>query len=491
MERLNKKTGKKLNTVQYQSLDTINLSKVSERRYQDLFNNASDAIFIRDLKGNIIEVNEGAVTLTGYTHNELTGMNASEFLTAESFKLIMKKQKALLEDEAANQRYELEIIRKDGVRLSAESRTSLLTHNGRPIGVQGIVRDITERKQMEEALRFLSSVLEQAKDSIIVTNHNYEIEYVNKATEELYGYSQEELVGLTPLILNAEPMAEDIQRDIYKTVSSGEVMTGTVLNKRKDGSTFVCDFKVSPLSDKDGRVLGYIGIQRDITEQRRMEEALQASEERFRNIYEESPIGIELYDCDARLLTVNRACLDIFGVSNIAEVQGFKLFDDLNITDEVKQRLRKRETVRYEALFDFEKVKKHKLYNTSKSGTIHLNVLITPLGERREKRLGGYLVQVQDITEHKQVEKALRESEERYRTVADFTYDWEYWIDSDGDLRYISPSCERMTGYRVDEFLRDPKLLDRIIHPDDYPVIAQHINGEFKSKEALHVDFRI
>ena len=491
MERLNKKTGKKLNTVQYQSLDTINLSKVSERRYQDLFNNASDAIFIRDLKGNIIEVNEGAVTLTGYTHNELTGMNASEFLTAESFKLIMKKQKALLEDEAANQRYELEIIRKDGVRLSAESRTSLLTHNGRPIGVQGIVRDITERKQMEEALRFLSSVLEQAKDSIIVTNHNYEIEYVNKATEELYGYSQEELVGLTPLILNAEPMAEDIQRDIYKTVSSGEVMTGTVLNKRKDGSTFVCDFKVSPLSDKDGRVLGYIGIQRDITEQRRMEEALQASEERFRNIYEESPIGIELYDCDARLLTVNRACLDIFGVSNIAEVQGFKLFDDLNITDEVKQRLRKRETVRYEALFDFEKVKKHKLYNTSKSGTIHLNVLITPLGERREKRLGGYLIQVQDITEHKQVEKALRESEERYRTVADFTYDWEYWIDSDGDLRYISPSCERMTGYRVDEFLRDPKLLDRIIHPDDYPVIAQHINGEFKSKEALHVDFRI
>ncbi|GAI26662.1 unnamed protein product, partial [marine sediment metagenome] len=287
-------------------------------------------------------------TITGYTHNELTGMNVSEFLTAESFKATMKKQKALLKDETSTQRYELEIIRKDGVRLSAESRTKLLTHNGRPIGVQCIVRDFTERKRAEEALRFLSSVLEQAKDSVIVTNHNYEIEYVNKATEELYGYSREELVGLTPLILNAEPMAGDIQRDIYKTVSLGEVMTATVLNKRKDGSTFVCDFKVSPLSDKDGRVLGYIGIQRDITEQRRMEDAL-------------------------------------------------------------------------------------------------------------------------------------RESEERYRTVADFTYDWEYWIGPDGDFRYISPSCERITGYRVDEFLRDPKLLDRIIHPDDYPVIAQHINGEFKS----------
>jgi len=116
MEWSKEKTGKKLNTANHEPPDIVNLSKVSERHYQDLFNNASDAIFIRDLKGNIIEINEAAVTLTGYTHNELTGMNVSEFLTAESFKLIMKKQKALLKDETANQRYELEIVRKDGVR---------------------------------------------------------------------------------------------------------------------------------------------------------------------------------------------------------------------------------------------------------------------------------------------------------------------------------------------------------------------------------------
>ncbi|GAI81210.1 unnamed protein product, partial [marine sediment metagenome] len=98
MEWSKEKAGKKLNTAQHESLDTSNLSKVSERRYQDLFNNASDAIFIRDLKGNITEVNEAAVTLTGYPRNELTGMNVSEFLTTESFKATMKKQKALLKD---------------------------------------------------------------------------------------------------------------------------------------------------------------------------------------------------------------------------------------------------------------------------------------------------------------------------------------------------------------------------------------------------------
>ena len=121
MGRLNKKTSRNPHTAHHESPDIINLSKVLAGRYQDLFNNASDAIFIRDLKGNITEVNKAAATLTGYTHNELTGMNASEFLTAESFKLIMKKQKALLEDETATQRYELEIIRKDGVRRNMES----------------------------------------------------------------------------------------------------------------------------------------------------------------------------------------------------------------------------------------------------------------------------------------------------------------------------------------------------------------------------------
>jgi len=96
MGRLNKKTGKKLNTANHDSPDSFNLPEVSARRYQDLFNNASDAIFIRDLKGKITEVNEAAATLTGYTHNELKGMNVSEYLAVESFKLVMKKQKAML-----------------------------------------------------------------------------------------------------------------------------------------------------------------------------------------------------------------------------------------------------------------------------------------------------------------------------------------------------------------------------------------------------------
>ena len=92
-------------------------------------------------------------------------------------------------------------------------------------------------------------------------------------------------------------------------------------------------------------------------ERKRAEEALRRSEEKFKNIYAESPIGIELYDSSGRLLDVNQACLDTFGVSDVSEVKGFPLFDDPNVSEEVKERLLRGGAVRYEVPFDFGKVR--------------------------------------------------------------------------------------------------------------------------------------
>jgi PAS domain S-box-containing protein len=86
---------------------------------------------------------------------------------------------------------------------------------------------------------------------------------------------------------------------------------------------------------------------------------------------------------------------------------------------------------------------------------------------------------------------ALRESEERFRTIADFTYDWAYWLDPDGNYVYVSPSCERITGYRAGEFRQDPTLLETIIHPDDGAAVAEHLRTEPLEGEAHLFEFRI
>lgn len=97
----------------------------------------------------------------------------------------------------------------------------------------------------------------------------------------------------------------------------------------------------------------------------------------------------------------------------------------------------------------------------------------------------------QESVEHKRAEEALQQSNEWFRAVADFTFDWEYWIGPDGKFLYVSPSCERITGYHPDAFQREPGLLEAIIHPEDRAFIARHLRAELESQDVFSFDFRI
>ena len=93
--------------------------------------------------------------------------------------------------------------------------------------------------------------------------------------------------------------------------------------------------------------------------------------------------------------------------------------------------------------------------------------------------------------ERKHADETQKKAEERFRTMADFTYDWEYWVGPDRRFIYVSPSCERITGYRADEFMADPELAQRIIHPDDYKIVSEHIHNEPQGEETSSIEFRI
>jgi len=127
--------------------------KHSESRYRDLFESASDAIFIRDLKGNIIEANQAASVLSGYTAGELARMNISELLTLESLETVMESQQRQLAGQTISQRYEVELTRKDGTRATMEAMERLITRNQQPVAIHSVARDITEQKRVREYMR--------------------------------------------------------------------------------------------------------------------------------------------------------------------------------------------------------------------------------------------------------------------------------------------------------------------------------------------------
>lgn len=200
-------------------------------------------------------------------------------------------------------------------------------------------------------------------------------------------------------------------------------------------------------------------------------------------ILENTPVGISKF-IDSKQVWGNRKTEELFLYSK--EEIGFQTIRSLFPSDEACDKLRQ------EA---YPKLAQGQVYETvqelvRKDG-VHLQVRCIGKAIEPPDLSKGVLWLQEDITERKQVEEALKESEQRYRTIADFTSDWEYWIMPDGAFRYISLSCEEVSGYSPDEFYHDPQLLTRIIHPDDLHRYSGHRHRLTALGAPEPIDFRI
>jgi PAS domain S-box-containing protein len=137
-----------------------------------------------------------------------------------------------------------------------------------------VVRDITEKKKVQEKITFLAGIVDHASESVIATDQNGKIIYANPATEDLYEYKKEELLGKELEIINAELYRERIQKEIYEAALYGEVWQGELLNRRKDGKVFYTSTFVSKMVDKNGDFLALVWFQRDITQRKRYHEEM-------------------------------------------------------------------------------------------------------------------------------------------------------------------------------------------------------------------------
>ncbi|MBN1179901.1 MAG: response regulator [Anaerolineae bacterium] len=175
------------------------------------------------------------------------------------------------------------------------------------------------------------------------------------------------------------------------------------------------------------------------------------TEQWFREIYAESPIGIELYDADGLLIDINAASMKIFGVSDATKAYGLRMFNNPNFPHDAKERLLLGETVHYETAYDFERVKRLKRYETTRSGTICLDVKIAALGEDKSTPT-GYLFQVQDITAQKRTQEAMH-----FQTLLlDQIQDMVTATDLEGNIIYVNEAEVRHLRRSRAELLGQP-----------------------------------
>jgi PAS domain S-box-containing protein len=315
----------------------------SEGRYRVLVENAIDIIYTRDLDGNITAINKAAERITGYTRKEMLAMNIAQVVPPEYRERLAQIEAARVTGADATP-YEMQFVRKDGHRITLEATTRIIEKDGVAVGVQGIARDITERRQAEERLRLQGSALEAAANAIVITSRTGTIEWVNPAFCTLTGYSAAEAVGHNPgELVKSGKHDRAFFKNLWATILDGRVWQSETINRRKDGTLYTEFQTITPVREGQGEISHFIAIKEDITERTRAEEevrelndnleqrveertaALRESEERFRLLAETMPDAV-LVGQDGRNVYANPAAARLLRAATPAALLGLDVF---------------------------------------------------------------------------------------------------------------------------------------------------------------------
>ncbi|MBN2228676.1 MAG: PAS domain S-box protein [Candidatus Thorarchaeota archaeon] len=306
-----------------------------------------------------------------------------------------------------------------------------------------------ELTQKEEASRY-RVLVESMNDGFGIIDKEGIFTYVNLRFARMLAYEPDDMVGKT-LVTFLDEVNKKILRENIRQRQRGASTQYELAWTRSTGEQIPTIVSGAPLLDDDGKHIGSFAVITDITELKASRKALEESTEMLKRIFEESPVGIEIFDAEGVLTTANKAALEIGGLKDINDLIGFSLFDDPNLPKEMKARLIRGESVEFEAILDFDRVNEMKLYPTLRSGKIVLESWIKPLGLENNGGFKGYLSQIIEKTEHRAAEAALVDSEKRYQLLAENVTDVIFTTDLELNLTYVSTSVDHLLGYSAEE----------------------------------------
>jgi len=284
--------------------------------------------------------------------------------------------------------------------------------------------------ELHNSRRNLQVLFDELGDFLFILDTAGRIRQVNPVVLGRLGYSLAELSG-QPVTLVHPPERRQEATAIVAAMLAGQTDSCTIPLLTRSGELIPVETRIT--RGKWGNQDVLFGVSRDVSQRRRAEQALEESRRRYKAIFDQSPIAIEFYDAEGLLARVNQSCLEMFGVLDPEELEGFRLFEDPNITVAARQDLRKGKSIRFQSDFSFDLVRARGLYRTSRTGSCTLDIQIAPLVEGTDAI--GYVAQVQDITARRRAEVALHESERKFRSLfersadAMFLYDGHVFTD--------------------------------------------------------------
>ncbi len=439
--------------------------EISQARYFDLYDLAPVGYLTLSEASLILEANLTLAGLLGVAKAILIRQPFNHFVLPEDRGLFHRRCAQLFET-GKSQAFEMRLVRQDGTHfwVSAETRVA---HNvdGAPV-CRATISDATPHKQLEAALRRSEaryrSYLEVTGELGWTTNEEGMVVEDLPTWRHYTGQSREAIKGWGWLEALHPDDVERTAETWQKAVAKRQRYEIEYRVRRHDGVYREFLARGVPIMIEDGRILEWVGTCIDITEHRQAEAATHS----MALFPEQNPMPVLRVSLAGELLYANSSAARL-----LAPWRGV---GGARVPPAIAQAVA-------EAMASA--AARELLIEADGRG---LSFLVAPIPANGYANLYG-----RDITEHKRAEELLRANEERYRTVAEFTHDWEYWRTPDNRFLYVSPSCERITGYRAEEFLADADLYPRIVHPDDRERVVKHLQEDLLHPDPCEFEFRI
>ncbi|HCM25932.1 MAG TPA: hypothetical protein DIC34_05185 [Treponema sp.] len=497
----------------------------SERKLQMALSGSDTGWWSLDLRTDDGEIDERAAGILGREAEEV-GLRRSdwyELTHPDDRQLVDERLKDYLAGITPAFESEHRIRHASGrwIWVSAKGKIIQRLEDGTPLRISGTMHDISDRKSAEEKKALLAAIVQSSDDAIIGLSMNGSITSWNFGAEKTYGYTENEIVG-GPLSLLFRPEGEDDKTSILEKLRNGEhIEHFETIQQKKDGQFIYASLSSAPILDANGEIVAASIIVRDISSSKHAEMIMRArlrlleysvshsTAESIRTAMDEiekltdSEIGFYFF-LEPERKSLVMWCWIIKSDRNLCPASGDNCHCDIDIAGVWGDYVRDKKPVIHN---DFVSLLNRK---GMPDGHVPVNrELVVPImrGEtvvaiigvankasdydendiEKVSLLGDFSW---DIIERKRAEDALRKSEERFRAIADYTSDWEYWIGPDGELLWVNPTVLRITGYTPEECAAMPDYPLPLVHDQDRTFISARFEEAKSGSSGDDVAFR-
>jgi PAS domain S-box-containing protein len=422
-----------------------------EARFRGLVQTTPDVIWRADTEGIFTFMADSAEVLFGWPVDRIIGEHFAFLTDPDSMPIAFEAYGAVSRDPDLVERVLITLVRRDGSTFAAEVTTAGVFEDGRWVGAQGTVRDVSERARLERDLRASEEryryLVQNAPDLIWSIGPDARLNFLSAAVERLTGFQPEELLGQHFGALVHESSNDVAELDwTAALVGPSQEVRGRLSLRHRDGSAVPAEFIAIASLDETGRFTGANGSVRDMRDHDRLERDLRASEDRYRNLASSSPDMVFATDAEGRYTFLSDRASTMLGW-DLAQSVGRPFFEF------VAPGWEEAAVASYQAVVDdpatVHSIRMDFLDGDGEPRALEINVL----GKVEDGVLVGINGVARDISERLRLEHELSQSEERFRFLVQNSPDIVFSTDAEGRFTFLSDAIERMTGHRAEDII--------------------------------------